>query len=191
MTQGLKTTTVKMTLHLFWGESMIGDGIACHWCPRKHEVCHLVTSISVDWLHASGGLNNILWPGCSQVSDAEVISCLRPKVCLPQEAWYCRNLCIKAELTTALSQTHSPLLWCSHTWSSSKGFCCTTPPGHEGVLKKVLIFLCTAVLFLCRLALWSTHQNLLVRLTAKTWVHLHPEQFPQGFSMFCTLSVTL
>lgn len=77
MTQGRKTTTVKMTLHLFWGESMICDGIACHKCPRKHEVCHLVTSISVDWLHASGGLNNILWPGCSQVSDAEVISCLR------------------------------------------------------------------------------------------------------------------
>lgn len=96
---------------------------------------------------------------------------------LPQEAWYCRNLCKKAELTTALSQTHSCLLWCSHTWSSSKGFCCTTPPGHEGVLKKVLIFLCTAILFLCllklsetalalllcRLVFWSTHQNLLVR----------------------------
>lgn len=181
------------------------DGIACHRCPREHEVCHLVTSVSVDWIHVSGGLNNILWPGCSQVLDAEVISSLRAKVCLPQEAWYCRNLCIKAELTTALSQTQFPLLWCSHTWSSSKGFCCATPPGHEGVLKKVLIFLCTAVLFLCllklsetalvlllcRLLLWSTHQNLLVRLTTETWVHLHPEEFPQGFSMFCTVSVTL
>lgn len=82
---------------------MICDGIAWHRCPRKHEVCHLVTSVSVDWLHVSGGLN-IIWPGCSQALDADVISWLRAKVCLPQEAWCCRNLCIKAELTTALSQ---------------------------------------------------------------------------------------
>lgn len=93
---------------------MLGDGIAWHRCPRKHEVSHLVTSVSVDWLHVSGGLNIILWPECSQVLDADMISWLRARVCLPQEAWYCRNLCIKAELTRALSQTHSSALMLSY-----------------------------------------------------------------------------
>lgn len=58
---------------------MICDGITWPRCPRKHEVCHLVTSVSVDLLLVSGGLSNILWPGCSQVLDADVIFLVKGK----------------------------------------------------------------------------------------------------------------
>lgn len=65
---------------------MTYHGIAWHRSPKRDEgeVCascvHLVTSLSVDGLCASGELSNILWPGCHQAFDADVICLLRANV---------------------------------------------------------------------------------------------------------------
>lgn len=81
-----ETTSVDMNLYLlplhpFWGESIVRHGIVWHRCPKRDEVvCYLVTSVSLDWLCALGGLSNILWPRCPEALDADVVSWLRGEV---------------------------------------------------------------------------------------------------------------
>jgi len=113
--------------------------------------CPLVTGVSVGWLHAPGGPNNILWPGCPQASDADAIPWQRAKVSpasgrpVPWESLH------EGRAAAALSQTHSSALIFSdmeqfQRFRCFQPFCCPMCPGLEGVLKKVLTVLCTAIL---------------------------------------------
>lgn len=137
-------------LHLFWGRvpNTSQHSMAQMFWEMKSFVTLWPMSLSagfmlqMDSASFSGldvpGLWVLMWfPGSGQ------------RCPLAQEARHRGNLC-KGWATAAVNQTS--LLWCSHTWSSSRGLKCFQPfcgpvhPGLEGVLKKVLICLCIAVL---------------------------------------------